>query len=361
MMLQSKLASSIFSSKSSVKRKRIFKIIIFIICFFLIEAQVAFLLDPGRYKSDFHPRIRWEEFYNISNKNERLDLIFLGSSHAYRSFDPKIFNSSMGINSFNMGHSSQNPVDSYYVLKEVLKYQKPKVVVFEQYFVIDEGENTDFTSATYTYDYIKPSFNKFSCLVNEFNVKDYPKAILMAVRDKNNWIDRNIIKANILREYKLIKQFATGKKDSEETPNKSLKGEVYQGLGYVSNDGIASEKELITENQFKNYNGPNWNEKRLVYNNKVLQLCKENNIKVIMVTAPLPPASLKLIKNYDEIHNKYQKIANNNGVEYLDYNYINIDKKMFTDKNFKDGDHLNTSGVEILDNDLVTHLKPLIK
>lgn len=358
-MLQSKLASFIFNSKSSVKRKRLFKIIIFIICFFLIEAQIAFLLDPGRYKNDFHPRMRWEEFYNINNKKENLDLVFLGSSHAYRSFDPEIFDSKLGISSFNMGHSSQNPVDSYYVLKEVLKYQKPKVVVFEQYFVIAEGEDTDFISATYTYDYLSPSLNKLKCLLDEFKVKEYPKAIFLSIRDKNNWSNLKIIKDNIVREFKLLSQLFSGHEE-REVPKKSLTGEYYKGLGYVSNDGVVSEKELTVENKFKDYNGPNWNQKKLQYDNKVIELCKENNIKIIMITAPLPPSSLKLIKNYDEIHNKYQEIADKNGVEYLDYNYINMDKNMFTDRNFKDADHLNTSGVDILDNDLLKYIKPLV-
>ena len=79
-----------------------------------------------------------------------------------------------------------------------------------------------------------------------------------------------------------------------------------------------------------------------------------------MVTAPLPPTSLKLIKNYDELHNKFQEIADENGVEYLDYNYINREKSMFTDKDFKDADHLNSSGVRILDNDLIKYIKPLM-
>ena len=358
MTLRLKPASSIFSSKLWINR--LIKAAAFVVCFFMIEAEAAFLLDPGRYKSDFHPRIRWEEFYNISKNNENLDLIFLGSSHAYRSFDPEIFNSKLGVKSFNMGHSSQNPVDSYYVLKEVLKYQKPKVVVFEQYFVVAEGEDTDFISAAYTYDYLKPSLNKLSCLVNDFNPKDYPKALLMTVRDKDNWANKDLIKANLLREYNLFKQLITGKKETEEAPKESSKGEMYQGLGYVSNDGVASYTELTTGNQFKDYKRPNWNEKRLLYDDKVLQLCKENNIKVIMVTAPLPPTSLKLIKNYDEIHNKYQEIANENGVEYLDYNYINREKNMFTDKNFKDSDHLNSSGVKILDKDLIKYIKPFI-
>lgn len=358
MTLRPKPASSIFSSRLWLNR--LIKATAFVVCFFIIEAEAAFLLDPGRYKSDFHPRMRWEELYNISKEKENLDLIFLGSSHAYRSFDPEIFNSKLGINSFNMGHSSQNPVDSYYVLKEVLKYQKPKVVVFEQYFVVAEGEDSDFISASYTYDYLKLSLNKLSCLVNDFNPKEYPKALLMAVRDKDNWTNKALIKANMLREYNLFKELITGKKEAEKAPQESSKGEVYQGLGYVSNDGIASYSELTTGNKLKDYKGSNWNEKRLSYDDKVLKLCKENNIKVIMVTAPLPPTSLKLIKNYDELHNKFQQIADKNGVEYIDYNYINKEKNMFTDKDFKDADHLNSSGVKILDNDLIKYINDLI-
>ena len=50
------------------------------------------------------------------NKHQNVDVLFLGSSHAYRGFDTRIFKES-GIASFNLGSSSQAPVQSLLLLK----------------------------------------------------------------------------------------------------------------------------------------------------------------------------------------------------------------------------------------------------
>lgn len=352
-----KQPSSISNSKVKTKKRIILKLIIFFTCFFIIQSIFGYLLNPGTYKSDFHPRIRWEDFYKLS---KNIDLVFLGSSHAYRSFNPKIFEGKLGVTSFNMGDSSQNPVDSYYVLKETLKRNKPKLVVYEQYFGVCEGPDTDFNSAIYTYDYLKPSINKFECLINEFNIKEFPRALFLSVRYKDNWSKSEVIKQNVSRFFNSIGLAAPAEKKIQQSKT-SITGEVYEGLGYVRSDGVVSKKDLTTNNKFNNYKGPIWNKKRLLYDEKAIQLCIANNVKILLVTAPLPPTTLKLIKNYSSIHDKFNAIAKRNGVQYIDYNYINNKSNLFTDKNFKDSDHLNSSGVNILDNDIIKYIKPYLK
>lgn len=332
-------------------------VVIFLFCFLIIQYICGELLNPGTYKSSFHPRLRWSEFYSF---NKNIDMVFLGSSHAYRSFDPHIFDPGLGITSFNMGSSNQNPVDSYYVLKEVLKYHKPKLVVFEQYYVLASGEDTDFTSATYNFDFMKPSLNKLACLFGEFNPKDYLRAIFRSVRYKDNWNKPEIINQNIDRLKSSISSMFTAKK-TDIAPSATETGEIYRGRGYVSNDGVASIKELTINNKFKGYNNLKFNSKRLDYDKRVIELCKKNNIKILLVTAPFPPTSLNLVGDYKSLHDTYQRIADKNGVNYVDYNYINKVKKLFKDNNFKDSDHLNASGVKILDKDLMRYIKPLLQ
>lgn len=60
------------------------------------------------------------------------DILFLGSSHSYRGFDPRIFKQ-YGITSFNLGSSSQSPSNTNVLLKQYIKQINPKLVVYDVY------------------------------------------------------------------------------------------------------------------------------------------------------------------------------------------------------------------------------------
>lgn len=71
-----------------------------------------------------------------------MELVFVGSSHAYGGFDPNYFWTEYGIPAFNMCCSGQDKDSSYHQLKELLKTQKPKVVVVEAYgFLFEKQEH----------------------------------------------------------------------------------------------------------------------------------------------------------------------------------------------------------------------------
>ena len=76
---------------------------------------------------------------DIKNHSD-VDVLFLGSSHAYRGFDPRIFKKH-GITSFNLGSSSQTPIQTEILLNRYLNSLNPKLVVYEVYpgFLRNDG------------------------------------------------------------------------------------------------------------------------------------------------------------------------------------------------------------------------------
>ena len=75
----------------------------------------------------------------MSNRGSRIkdirnyrnvDVLFLGSSHCYRTFDTRFYRS-QGISCFNLGSSNQTPVQTYVLLKAYLDSINPRFVVFE--------------------------------------------------------------------------------------------------------------------------------------------------------------------------------------------------------------------------------------
>lgn len=59
-----------------------------------------------------------------------VDVLFLGSSHCYRTFDTRYFDS-VGLRSFNFGSSNQTPIQTLVLLQDYLATLNPRLVVME--------------------------------------------------------------------------------------------------------------------------------------------------------------------------------------------------------------------------------------
>jgi len=82
---------------------------------------------------------------NEAKKSGPVDILVLGSSHAYRGFDPRIFKNHQ-LNIFNLGLSSETPLQSYFLLKKYYDQLQPKVVIQEIYPLLLENDGTENNS-----------------------------------------------------------------------------------------------------------------------------------------------------------------------------------------------------------------------
>ena len=119
--------------------KAIVRIFCFILVFLMLLQRGSNLL---RLKNGGSTD-RIHSFYDIPEGT--LDVLVLGSSHAYYGFQPGVLWNEYGISSHVMGSNKQSVATSCFLLKEALKYQRPKVVLFETYLMgiddlyVDEG------------------------------------------------------------------------------------------------------------------------------------------------------------------------------------------------------------------------------
>ena len=68
-----------------------------------------------------------EEYYREEKKH---DVIFIGDCEVFSNISPVTLWEKYGITSYIRGSAQQLVWQSYYLLEETLKYEKPKVVVF---------------------------------------------------------------------------------------------------------------------------------------------------------------------------------------------------------------------------------------
>lgn len=92
-------------------------------------------------------------FYEMPGNS--IDVLFLGSSHGATAFIPQELYNNYGITSYNLSCEQQNLVVSYYWLKEALRFQKPKVVVLETFYLFNNQFDTSEAYIRKAIDYMK--------------------------------------------------------------------------------------------------------------------------------------------------------------------------------------------------------------
>ena len=294
---------------------------------------------------------RFEELYALPPNS--LDVVFIGSSHSYCTFEPDFFDRELGIVSHQMGMPLQHADGSYFTLLEVFNYQKPKIVVMELYWDMLDNE-------------YEPSQldSLFTAMDNEKLKARFMQEVLpLSVSVKSYLPFINYQRDFFMESSKEIKEFIEEKYGIVEEKEVATGEEYYDKKGYIYTDKQMLEGEFGPTNQYNGFDGKSWSmhPSQQKYLEKIIELCKENNSELIFVTAPVAITSFDRIKNYDFVHQIIADFSSKNAITYFDYNLINQSLDMLTDDNFQDDAHLNHSGVEIIGEHFIDILKGRLK
>ena len=287
-----------------------------------------------------YTKSRYDGFYE--QPEDSIDMVFIGSSHSYCTFDPENFDSVMGTSSWQMGTPLQHYDTSLYTLKEVLKTQSPKLVVLELYWdMLDDA--FDMKQANSFFEAVNDPSVKEDYVKDVFPLNEKVKYKLLPIRYQQDYF---AYEADQLEKAAEDKFGVQGEQQPETNGT-----EYYLAKGYTYCDTVIPEIELDETNQFKGLDGKQWkaDETQIKYLNEIVDLCKEENIELVFVTAPIANISLNYIQDYDSIHEKMAQIAHDLGIKYLDLNIANRDEALLKLENFRDDAHLNDSGVKIAD------------
>jgi uncharacterized protein YacL (UPF0231 family) len=248
------------------------------------------------------------EIPNYSN----VDILFIGSSHAYRGFDNRIFENA-GYKAFNLGSSSQTPIQAMYLLEKYIKKLNPKLVVFEVYpdvFELDGIESgLDIISNE------KIDLKTIEMVFSLNHIKIYNTFIFSAFCQ--------IIGIEINRE------------KIEDT---YIKG------GYVERNLSMFQAEIELPKKAWNFT-----ELQKESFEKVLELIKKQNANLLLVQAPVTKLAYESITNNEEIDNYFSQKAN--------YVNFNINSRLEDHLHFYDEHHLNQYGVQLFNREFLNYLQ----
>jgi len=246
---------------------------------------------------------------NEASEYKNVDVLFLGSSHTYRGFDVRIFEE-YGLKTFNLGSSSQTPINTRYLLKTYLSSLNPKLIIYAlspDIFISDGVESAvDIIS----------------------NDKKYMQYLEM-ISKINNFKLYNVLIYKKLREFVNLDKYY-------KQPKKMA------GFGYIDtyiNGGYVeiTTEQCLNNNLIKNIDD-NINKKQYQLDsfNEIILDLNNRNIKYIFVRTPI--ANYSGNQEFDEFVEKYGSYYNFNEI-------LNISNNYFYDK-----DHLKQEGVILFSN-----------
>lgn len=323
---------------SSFKKRKIIKSILLLICFIGIwwgsnnffEFILADNLDPNT-------RLMIHELYNTE---DNIDILFLGSSHCYRSLNPEIIDKSMKCNTFNAGTSAQGLDGSYALLVEAEKYNNIKQVYLEMYYGVQGIEYKDRTEMTQTYiisDNLRPSMDKISYLINASDPDYWLNSFILPSRYGNKIFESKYVSNNIKDKLSYVY------KNYEVEPNNGNESEYYSGKGFVVNKNSVKNNTFSHKEQFQTAGVQLSSDDKKALG-KIVDYCQKGNIKLVLFSAPTSDFQLVNAGNYDEYVEQIADFAKQNQVDYYNFNLCRPEYFSYDSDLFMDSDHLNYYG-----------------
>ena len=273
-----------------------------------------------------------------------VDLVFLGSSHSFCTFDPEKIDEVMGTNSFQLGMPLQHPDASYFMFREVLRTQSPGTVIVTLSWSLLQD---DFSMQQI--DHLFPVLEgrglrlKEDMLENMFPLNQRVKFNIAPIRFQQSFFAymNNRLMTYFREERDLRLPAAVGEGR-----------EYYRARGYVYASYIMTEAEAESIRNSPMIDARQWRPSpvQVGYVERIARLAQSEGISLVFVTAPVSNIYLATYQNYEAIHSQIREIAEGLNVPYLDFNYLNLDGRMFLDEHFRDARHLNDNGARVAGN-----------
>jgi len=294
-------------------KRILLKVFIFIFIFSIIFHLIPNVFDKHRDAKN------WNFIYN---EDYSIDILFMGGSLIFTSLDPNIIDPIVKYDSFNLGSSSQNIIQAYYNLIEVLRYKKIKLIVLDVNTIITEDVKIGFIYNNLSGMYF--SENKINSFLNSIN--------------KNSVSDiLDLSKLSIYEGWSNIACLILKEKFNWKNDIKSFNEILFGDKSIIDNRGFLKRDKIISmENYNKAKNKKIINKKISLKNDFFLKsfisLCNENNIDLIFLQTPT--LEKRTIRELDFYEIPYYNFGFSDDNDYYDYEF------------FSDKVHLSTYGAK---------------
>jgi hypothetical protein len=237
---------------------------------------------------------------DLTSNPTKYDAIVLGSSHAYRGYDPRIFEQS-GISLFNAGTSAQNAKGSLVLYNEYLR-DRSDVFILDIYDPVFELEGTESNMR----------------LIQNVPTNEAALALVQ-------------------QEFKIYTLNALAVRLASINPTDEAPNADYIKNGFCEKKGILYAVEPLNDSVF------DANEEMFLALETLIKQMRSNGKRIVLCSHPLP-ASPGLHNYHDKFLSRFTPLIERLGVSYIDLTYYT---EGFGVNEFADLSHLNQQGVEL--------------
>jgi len=299
------------------------KIMFITLAFLLLFVFLNKLLAP-KYMTDLIEGSMIEEYYQEDKNHE---VLFIGDCEVYANISPMVLYEKEGITSYVRGTSQQLIWQSYGILKETLKYEIPKVVVFN----VNAMRYSKPVSEAYnrlTLDKMKWSPEKLMMIRASMTEEENFFSYVFPILRYHSRFD-SLTKEDFLYLFKEV----------SHTHN-----------GFLINKNVKPFTSLPTEKKLSSYE---FQEITYLYLDKMRKLCEENHITFVLMKAP------SLYPYWpEEYENQIKDYAKKYHLDY--YNFKDVVSEIgidYSSDTYDGGLHLNLTGATKLS----SYIAPIFK
>ncbi|MCR5419824.1 MAG: hypothetical protein K6E98_02315 [Lachnospiraceae bacterium] len=293
----------------SVNLKRILSVLVFLIILFFALRKCTMLLEQ---KSS---RIKYTDF--IEGDTE-YDCYLMGTSIMLNSVLPMELWKDYGISSYNFGSSNCTPAEDYYILKEAVRYKKPKLVVID---LMGVKEFNDIGNGKYMWTAVEAQHTQFDIFPFTDTKVEAVEDLFDIYEDRNDFLWSFIMFHNRWNEL-----------EEQDFNYRNMLNVEKGALTNLGSFGKASESVIMDDIEV-DLAGVNYD-----YFIKIVEFCEKQHIEVLGLYLPHPVEELNV-----RVANSLEKVAQKyDNLEYV--NMLNMDiHDLYTDYTI-DNLHPNMSG-----------------
>ncbi len=291
------------------------KILVYIvtICSVIITLVLLQRLFMPKYMSSIHEGNLIEEYYKDVKEH---DVIFIGDCEVFSNVSPITLWEQYGIPSYIRGSAQQLIWQSYYLLEETLRFEKPKVVVFNVLAMkYDEPQKEAYNRLTL--DGMKLSWSKLRAI----------KASMM--EDE----------AYITYLFPILRYHSRWNELTSEDVRYLFQKETLSHNGFLMRVDTKPVTVIPKGKKLPDYQ---FGKNSYDYLNRMTKLCKKNGIELVLMKSPSVYPYW-----YEEWDEQIESYARENNLTYINFlkltDEIGIDYDMDT---YDGGLHMNLSGAE---------------
>ena len=277
------------------------------------------LLEP-KYVEDVVEGALIAEYYEEEKDSDvrEHDVVFIGDCEVYENFSPAVLWQEYGINSYIRGSAQQLIWQSYYLLEDTLRYETPKVIVF------------NVLSLKYN-EPQKEAYNRMTLEGMKWSLSKV-KSIQASMTDSEHFLDY---------VFPILRYHSRWSDLDKEDVEYLFRSRRVSHNGYYMRVDVKPAENVPAGKPLADYS---FGENAMSYLDKMTELCEEKGIQLVLIKAPsLYPYW------YDEWEEQVEAYAEEHGLLYV--NFLELTKEAgidFSQDTYDAGLHMNLSGAEKL-------------